>query len=185
MDFEIKGMDVAVRRYKRNIDNCIQNWKNYDEIALEKVIKSVGCKAPYQKTMRNWPICNTTHKMKKVIKQEWKQKINGAVPCREIVNIHYQTSDSVTEKVKYLQGKTWKRWFAIVYTFLDYNFITTINKKEVDLQNLLGWIGGYIGMFTGVALAQLPELLFTSIEFLTRFRKRFRQRESNELEISI
>ena len=185
MKFEIKGMDVVVHRYKRNIDNCIQNWKNYDAIALEQITKPIGCKAPYQKTILNWPICNSTEKMKKVIKHH-QLRINGIVPCREIVNIRYTASDSVaTEEwhVRTLQGKRRKRWFAIAWTFLDYNFIKTTNKKEVDLQSLIGWIGGYIGMFTGLALSQLPELLFAFIDFLTRLRKRFSRQDSNQIEM--
>jgi len=186
MDFDTKGMDVVVRRYKRKANNCIQNWKNYDQIALEKLIKSVGCKAPYHNTIENWPICDSKDKMKKVIKHELRNY--GIVPCREIESINYQVSDAdaslYNSTVIKLQGKEEKRWFGISWNFLNFNFRKTINKKEVDLQSLFGWIGGYVGMFTGFAIAEIPEMLFSCVGFLNRLRKRFTGRDTNELETS-
>ena len=179
MEFDIKGMDVVVHRYKKNTDNCIQNWQNYDNIALEKLIKSVGCKAPYQETIKNWPICDSMDKMKKVIRHELRNY--GIVPCREIQNIHYQISDSARAFRRNWQGKKWTRWFAIVWNFPNLNFTKTTSKKDVDLQSLIGWIGGYIGMFTGLSLAQIPELLFTSAALVARLRTRLAQSNSNEV----
>lgn len=185
IDLDIKGMDVVVHRYKRNVENCIQNWQNYDNIALEKLIKAVGCKAPYHKTKQKWPICDSSDKMKKVINHELRNY--GMVPCREIGNIHYQVSDANYDRsvpLSELQGKPRERWFSIGWTFLNFNFVKTISKKEVDLQSLIGWIGGYIGIFTGFALTQIPEILCRCVLFLTSMRKPFRYGDSNDVKMS-
>ena len=40
-------------------------------------------------------------------------------------------------------------------------FKETIKKKEVDIQTLIGYIGGYIGILTGFSLIQLPDFIMT------------------------
>ena len=40
-----------------------------------------------------------------------------------------------------------------------------VQKKAVDFQSLIGYIGGYIGIFTGFALAQAPDLIVTIVMF--------------------
>ena len=39
----------------------------------------------------------------------------------------------------------------------------TILKKEIDFQSLVGYIGGYIGIFLGFALAQIPDTIAGAI----------------------
>ena len=183
MDFNIRGMNVVVRRYKKKYNNCLQNWQNYDNVVIEQLIKSVGCKAPYQKTKDYWPICKSKQKMKKV--QFPIETVSGFNrPCREIENINYQTLDSETESeerhVVKLQGKEWTKWFCVVWRYLNFRFIKTIAKKEIDIQSLVGYVGGYIGMFTGLALAQIPELLTTTFFFGKRLLKWFNTLISNK-----
>ena len=170
MDFNIRGMNVVHRRHKENLNNCISDWKNYNSTVLDLHIESVGCKAPYQKTSRQWPICNKTEKMKEA---KFPIEYGYTRPCREIESIDYQTleSEAWTElednHVRKLQGKEWDQWFAIVLRYLNSRFVKTISKRKIDIQSLVGYIGGYIGMFTGLALAQIPEMLF-SVAGLTK-----------------
>merc|ERR1712020_376747 len=50
LSFNIKGMTAVNNRYKVNQNNCIENWKNYDDIILKQHLDSVGCKTPDQPT---------------------------------------------------------------------------------------------------------------------------------------
>ena len=61
ISFNIKGLAVSTLRYKDN--NCIAEWKNYDNITLENHLKIVGCKRPDQITDSDFPLCNSKEKM--------------------------------------------------------------------------------------------------------------------------
>jgi hypothetical protein len=186
MDFNIRTMNVVVRRYKQSSNNCIENWKNYDNVVLEQLIEAVGCKAPYQNPERTWPTCESEEKMKKV---QFPIEIGPGFtrPCREIENIDYQTLDSDFTHARQLegnkQGKEWRTFFGVVWRFLNTRFVSTISKKALDLESLIGYMGGYIGMFTGFALAQIPEILISTVVFAKKLFK-FRVSQSpNENEV--
>ena len=58
-----------------------------------------------------------------------------------------------------IRGKNWKEWFGVTYQFLSDKFTIKINKKEMDFESLVGYIGGYVGLFAGFAVAELPGML--------------------------
>ena len=43
-------------------------------------------------------------------------------------------------------------------------FVFSSLLKAYSMQDLVGYIGGYIGLFLGVALMQIPRLILTLIE---------------------
>ena len=65
-------------------------------------------------------------------------------------------------------GRKWyKDWFAVAFHILKPRFEMTVQKKAVDFQSLIGYVGGYSGIFLGFALAQVPEMV-TDIFIRTR-----------------
>ena len=34
-----------------------------------------------------------------------------------------------------------------------------VQKKEINFQTLVGYVGGYIGIFTGFAISQIPDFI--------------------------
>ena len=164
MDFNIKGMEVSLHRYKESRHNCIQDWRNFDNIILREHVKSIGCKQPYQLKGFRWPLCDTKEKMKQA---EFPEKPEGLPPCREIESIAYQMAESEAGK----NGECAEfchDWFAVVYRILKPRFKMIVQKKEVDFQSLVGYVGGYTGIFLGIALAQIPEIMLTTIGYLKK-----------------
>ena len=178
MDLNIRGMNVVVRRHKNEPNDCVQNWQNFDNFALEHHIKSVGCKTAYQKTPNYWPLCNETEKMHKA---QFPIEHVSMRPCKEIETINYQHLDSeaFTEErhVQNLQGRKWDKWFCVVWRFLNNRFVKTVSKRKIDIQSLVGYIGGYIGICTGLALAQVPEILVTIAACTKRFWKNLNKKQ--------
>ena len=165
MDFNVRGMEVTVHN-----DNIRE---------LEEHIKSVGCKRPYQPTNYRWPVCTNKTQMKKP--RTW-LLTGGIPPCRGITSIHYQMGE--IEKGNFpmpLQGKDWKYWFGITLRFFNRRFRTTLQKKEVDFQNLVGYVGGYVGMIMGFALVQIPELMFATLIYVKQLYERIFKRNSAEV----
>ena len=70
-------------------------------------------------------------------------------------------ADTKERQVQNLQGKDWDKWFCVVWRFLNNRFTKTVNKRKIDINSLIGYVGGYIGICTGIALAQVPEILVT------------------------
>ena len=159
MDFNVLGMNVLGHRYKPKLDNCIHNWRNYDPIMQEKHIRKVGCKAPYQNTVHDFPICDSREKMKQTL---YPIETGHISPCRTIEKIDYQYIETDSVDLPLMQqfhlhpihGKYWKQWFGVTYRFLSDKFTIKINKKEMDFESLVGYIGGYVGLFAGFAFCR-------------------------------
>ena len=164
MLFSLLGMNVFHRRYKPKLHNCIQDWKNYDALMQEKHIDTIGCKAPYQKTIQDWPICNSQEKMRKTL---FPIQTGLSSPCRTVETINARKTETYDKNLgpehQYqnmkIHGKIWKEWFGVTYQFLSDKFTIKINKKEMDFESLVGYIGGYVGLFAGFAFAELPGML--------------------------
>ena len=160
VDYEIVGMNVFQRRYKPTQDNCIHDWKNYDTVMVERHIATVGCKAPYQNTIKPWPICNSKEKMK-----ETKLLIQtGLTPsCRTIENVEYRIFETDGGEAKKVRGTYFDHWFAMSFRPLNNRFTIKINKKEMNFESLVGYIGGYVGLFVGFAVTEIPEILSNGV----------------------
>ena len=97
-------------------------------------------------------------------------------PCREIESLDYQIGDSVAtfqstevlETFLKFPRKDWNNWFSIVIRFLNPRFKLTVQKKEVDFQSLIGYVGGYIGLFMGFTVAEIPEVIMTTFIYIKR-----------------
>ena len=174
MSFGLKRVDVNVQRYKRSQQNCIPDWKNYDNITLERHLEKVGCKTPDQITNNTWSVCSSKEKMK-----EARLAFNtiNIRPCIEIETIEYDIGDSEdyggkSPELKF-GDKHWKNWICFVYRILNPRFRVISQEKEVDIQTLIGYIGGYIGIFTGFALIQIPDIVLFIVDSLRSFRQSY------------
>ena len=179
MGFDLKSADVNVQRYKKSQQNCIPDWKNYDNITLERHLEKVGCKTPDQITNNTWSICSSKEKMK-----EARLPFNtiNLRPCTEIETIEYEYGDYEDYDGKYrglsFHGKYWKNWICFVYRILNPRFRVISQEKEVDFQTLIGYIGGYIGIFTGFALIEIPDFVFAILGFFKKWKNLYWPREN-------
>ena len=173
----VKGMKVFHRRYKPALQNCIP-WHDYDAHILERHIDTVGCKAPYQQTKHDWPICSSAEKMKKT---GVAIKTGYTPPCRTIKKIEFDHSelDAASVNVKHLEvgGKIWQKWFGVTIIIKnDEDFDIVTNKKKMDLESLVGYIGGYVGLFMGFAVADVFEMMFKGALNVKRLYNIFAER---------
>ena len=180
MSFNLKGMEVNIERYKKNRNNCIENWKNYDNITLENHLRNVGCKTPDQITSDAWPVCNGKEKMKSARLRLHDEKIR---PCREIESIDYDFGESERSLnvVPLVNGRPWKNWICFVYRILNPRFKVIVQRKDVDFQTLVGYIGGYIGIFTGFAITQIPDYIHSVTIIVKRMLQLHRDTNMNRL----
>lgn len=152
--FNIKGMETSTLRYKQGKDNCVPDWKEYDNVTLEDHLRTVGCKRPDQITDSDLPICTSKEKMKQANIPLSNDKIK---PCRRVESVDFDLGESLFDgDLGY--GNC---WFCIVLRILNPQFKDTIQVKAVDIEMLVGYIGGYVGILTGFSLIQIPLLTMT------------------------
>ena len=95
-------------------------------------------------------------------------------PCRQIKKVVHGF-----EELKYVDDNPleWARAsndtiFKIMIEFKDLSFMEIRNVRSFDIESLIGNAGGYLGLFTGYALLQLPNLVFLVLRWIYKTRKR-------------
>ena len=146
MDFTITQVEVLKRRNKRT-KPCIPNAISFDETVMNDYIEKNGCRAPYQNTTNDTPVCSTIKGMKGAY-YDLLLKIGEKPPCTSIKNIMYN----------YEEIKDYSNWgghgpdyFWISLTFPN-EFKEISQERAVDMQTVIGNAGGYVGLFLGIAI---------------------------------
>ena len=132
------------------------DWKRYDDITLEDHLTSFGCRTPDQITASHWPICSTKEGMKQA---RIHLNNNKRRPCRKVESVDIESGES--KSIDGSDTTNSDHWFCITIRILNHRFKDTIQQKEVDIQTLIGYIGGYIGILTGFSLIQIPQIMMT------------------------
>ena len=82
-------------------------------------------------------------------------------PCREIETISYQHTEA--------DDNRWNKegdWLLISYRLVHTRFKKIVQKKDISFNSLIGNAGGYVGLFLGFALLQLPEMVFAAFIYI-------------------
>ena len=142
----ISSLEVTKRRNKRN-SPCSHDGMPFDECVHKKHLDKVGCSAPYHYSDK--PLCITKEKLAESVYELTKVKGKYCPPpCQEMSDIAYISTD-----VKELTANQWN--FATSRRIILYypNKIKLITQSQsIDIQALIGNIGGYIGLFLGKIL---------------------------------
>ena len=159
MEFLLKAVEVVKRRNK-SIMPCSSG--KYDITFMDHVIKTVGCRPPYWKTKEDIPNCTNPEQMQHLAKNTARyitgvEKIDILQPCQEIENIYYTFADTEF-RGKTLRDKKPSR-IRITLLYANSKFKEMKQVRAYDVQSLIGNAGGYIGLFLGYALLQLPEFI--------------------------
>jgi len=176
LDFTITGMEILQKRDKRR-DRCMNDNVNYDNLMLKEHVKNNSCKAPYQRTLEEFPMCSTRQEMEQSLYDMNCLKSNYfPLPCKTISKIdvdHFEFDlNETAESGELLFG------FSVVFPS-QIKLIT--QSKAVDINSFIGNIGGYIGLFLGYALIQLPDFISVIYAYL---KKAIRKESASILDVS-
>ena len=115
--------------------------ESYDDMVANEHVIQNGCRPPYIRAYKDYPLCNTTEKLERAIySYNVIRKKYLPVACERISKVYYYYDDPN----KLESNETWG--FSITYP--DYVRIIK-QSKEVDIHALIGNIGGYVGFFLG------------------------------------
>ena len=164
MAFTRRNMDVLVRRNKR-MDPCNEDWLNYDKDVLERQMTLIGCRPPYYNDI-DLPIC-PTHETLKQVAPPTPEDLNGYPPaCRAISKLQFDYQDIDEDEGMMNEHSQKHPQFSLSITALDTTFKLIELVRAYDIQSLIGNAGGYIGIFLGYALYQMPGTIMHFVRYL-------------------
>ena len=154
MRFKIRGVEYIRRRNKRSYP-CIENWKNYDSVILEEHARKIGCTPPYHDSIDGIPVCSTKNQIAASKFSLRFDDYGTQPPCEGIERIYYSFEENSLDGTEYLN----KGYFWVGPYIYDPKFKDIKQKRAIDFHGLIGYIGGYIGLFLGYSIIQIPDFL--------------------------
>ena len=101
-------------------------------------------------------------------------------PCRTVEKVFYSYGETAGldnfEMVMETRGQDGKRYdpkemIEIMLTFQGDTYMEITQTRAIDGQSLIGNAGGYVGLFLGVALLQLPSAILCVVHFFGNLSK--------------
>ena len=167
MKFEVKDVEVMRSRDKWK-ERCLPGVQNIDLMRSEYYFNRLKCKPPYWNAISNPNLTACSHKedMKKLhddfLEHRFSNNLKQHVPCNNLEKLHFDYFEfDVKEEID--------PHIIISVVFVDVKFREIMSIRAFDIQSLFGNIGGYVGIFIGYALLQVPEQL---VKFLRRIKKK-------------
>lgn len=169
MDFRMYTMQVVSHRNKSS--KPCYDWRNYDELVFEEMVNEVGCRPVYWYKGNSLPKCKTKDEMKYFADTFYEryfpidQNTRNIPPCLEVqyVQIDHKDlgRDNIDEQDAITQGNLTDSdaWFKIRFWYRSTSFMQIKQVQAYSIESLIGNGGGYVGLFLGYSLIQLPYLL--------------------------
>ena len=156
-EFTIYELEFFEGRNSKN-NRCGNDLLSYDDEVVKKFISRKGCRAPYLNEYASFPLCNTSNGISFAKLTYGKTKtVEYNRPCKRIAKLLYNSDGGNLDDMENV--------LRIRITFPD-EVKTMIQSKEVDIHTLIGNIGGYLGLFMGYAVVQIPSLIFGACDLI-------------------
>ena len=140
--FSIRDMEILKQRYKGN-NQCEPNWKGFDSLMIEQHIKNTGCRPPYFGNISKLSLCDTQTKLKNSLFERMYQPHRYSPPCQSIS----QLDSKYNRFPKKYSGQP-PTWYSLIINYPD-KMKVIVQAQAVDFQALVGYVGGYVGLFLG------------------------------------
>ena len=137
----------------------------YDDTVMKEIIRMANCTPPHWKIFSDYPICNSKKKMSNVSIPESYGHIASTAflkkflePCDGILSA---TSKTISELRQSTLGGLitagGKNSADVWFHFNNERYKEIEYTRAFDFEGLIGNVGGYIGLFLGCAIWQLPD----------------------------
>ena len=135
------GKAEVVKRRNKSKDPCVAKWSNWNELVLSKHYIDIGCVPTYLETHQIVPMCSTMGEFKR-----WSNILttirnqHDYLPCQQMPRIDFNLYEGDYDRNEKLM--------TISIRFPEQVKIIT-QSRAVNIDALIGNIGGYIGLFLG------------------------------------
>ena len=170
LEFKIFGIKTLRKRPDSNTP-CKPDIKNDDRYLQKQLIKELRCIPIY------WiNFFTLEHHLKICGQEELKSAYANISNVRNILNWNVQPcNEMVLQTADFINKKPLitPKDGAIAFDYSNKIFEETQYSKAVEFQNWLSNVGGFVGIFLGYSLMQLPELFIFILELNVLRKYRF------------
>ena len=169
MQFTIKSMTLLRRRDK--LKDVCKNYPNFDENYKNAIMKKVGCRPPYWNSNINFTNCKSKKDLQLIAKYAFKGYSGSSdtenlvtKKCVELKKISFRFDENelnlnlmeqTNPELKTIApGNENITQFFVV--FEDAGIKEIKQLRAFGIESLVGNVGGYIGLFLGFSIIQLP-----------------------------
>ena len=162
------GVIEVLRRRESSKESCNTESERWDEILFQKIADSLGCRPSHWKNNDHLSLCNNSKAMKRSNFME-KTFIDPndleqmAAPCEELIDMDSKINNYPRGTLAYAYDE-FKGDFEIdhnssilMVTFERAIYREISNFRSYDFEGLIGNGGGYVGLFLGFAVWQIPD----------------------------
>ena len=153
--FWLDNLEV-IRRRNTFKAPCYERSKNWDQYVISQILDKTGCRSPqlFDKKLTN---CKNNASMQKhniVVdafgNPEFVEQFTE--PCDEIQSISYNIEEFQKKPNTALNSST-----DILFLFKYGKYKDILHIQSFNVESLIGNMGGYIGLFLGFAIWQVPD----------------------------
>ena len=160
-----QGVEIIQRRLS-SARSCKENWKSDDEDILKSLVDTVGCRPKYWLGNSSAKICQSQDSIKQlrlppINTMDAKFISEHVQPCREIQTV---TSTNTVKEITDADFRKPTKKDNVTHTLIQVQFKTNGYKeirsvRAFNEESFIGNLGGYIGLFLGVAFWQIPDVI--------------------------
>ena len=153
--FIVKGTEMITRRNKKQ-SPCYEGWRDYDSMIIKEHAEMVGCTPPYINTIFNISKCSTKEEMAGSTLRLRFDDYGKDPPCHGMEKIYF------TFEEQDMGGTLWNRpgYFWMGIYIRDPKLKDIVQIKAIDLNGLIGYIGGYVGLILGYNILQMSDYIW-------------------------
>lgn len=156
MIFTVKNVEVLKRRNKF-VKPCNKDWKNDDDILMDKIMQSIGCKPPHWKLNTHLKHCSTKQQIKLFRWPTYQDLQKFSPPCNVIEKLQYDYEELDNWRLGDLADRdNGRSWFGITVLFPEPSYKEIKQAQAYDIESFVGNVGGYVGLFLGYSLMCIP-----------------------------
>ena len=160
-----QGVEVIQRR-PSSVRSCKENWQSDDKEIVNSLVNTVGCRPEYWLRNSSIKTCQSQDsflglRLPSINTVDAKFMSRYAPPCREIQTV---TSTNTVKELTDADFKKPTKDDKKTHTLIEVQFKTNGYKeirsvRAFNEESLIGNLGGYIGLFLGVAIWQIPDII--------------------------
>ena len=182
-------LDMEYYRHRNKSSEPCRDWKDYDRLIMENIYSTVGCRPFYAHEMKNIANCTTKEEIKRIYDMA-DDRANLDSPCIELrkyradvitmgsnITKENELYPGIEQKLRDLDG-----WFRVKIHFPENTHKDIWQMKAYTMQSLIGNVGGYVGIFIGYALFNLPDIFVKIKNIVKGGREKKRNEKNNEKE---
>ena len=162
INFKISHVSILRRRPDANAP-CNMDLQDDDLQLRIQISEDVGCIPIYWTSIMfkslKLKACNTSEEMKKIWTKLWdisQSQSTYLPPCNEmkmaVTSNERQYGDS--------------NMLSLTFKYMDKNYQEIVNVREFEVESLWSGFGGFMGIFVGVSLSQVPSFITITLKWL-------------------